>query len=112
MKAAKTPKHLKEIPYPPKKAFKQKRKYFISKDKCPNFTNFFRTPKINNSNLSNEKPKELKVQLGQLQEEISKAFLPVSPNLSNDFKSIIFETDQRMISPFMKLFWEEQQKYL
>ena len=52
------------------------------------------------------------MQLGQLQEEISKAFSPVSPNLSNDFKSIIFETDQRMISPFMRLFWEEQQKYL
>ena len=48
-----------------KKAFKKKRKkYYISKDKCPNFTNFFRKPKINNSNLSNEKQKELKVKLG------------------------------------------------
>ena len=69
-------------------------------------------PKINNSNLSNEKQKELKMKLGQLQEEISKASLPVSVDLSNDFKSIIFETDQRKISPFMRLFWEEQQKYL
>ena len=51
------------------------------------------------------------MQLRQLQEEISKAFLPVSSDLSNDFKSIIFETDQRMISPFMRLFWEAQQKY-
>ena len=112
MKAAKTQKHLKEIPYPPKKAFKKKIKYYTSKDKCPNFTNFFRMPKINNSNLSNEKQKELKMKLGQLQEEISKASLPVSADLSNDFKSIIFETDQRKISPFMRLFWEEQQKYL
>ena len=56
--------------------------------------------------------KELKMKLGQLQEEISKASLPVSADLSNDFKSIIFETDQRKISPFMRLFWEEQQKYL
>ena len=31
------------------------------------------------------------MKLGQLQEEISKAYL------SNDFKSIIFETDQRKI---------------
>ena len=54
MKASKTQKHLKEIPYPPKKAFKDKIKYYTSKDKCPNFTNFFRMPKINNSNLSNE----------------------------------------------------------
>ena len=69
-------------------------------------------PKINNSNLSNEKQKELKMKLGQLQEEISKASLPVSADLSNDFKSFIFETDQRKISPFMKLFWKEQQKYL
>ena len=69
-------------------------------------------PKINNSNLSNEKQKELKMKLGQLQEEISKASLPVSVDLSNDFKSIIFETDQRKTSLFMRLFWEEQQKYL
>ena len=57
MKTAKTPKNLKEMQYPTqKKAFKKKRKwYYTSKDKCPNFTNFFRTPKINNSNLSNEK---------------------------------------------------------
>ena len=39
-----------------KKAFKKKRKwYYTSKDKCPSFTNFFRRPKINNSNLSNQK---------------------------------------------------------
>ena len=30
-----------------KKAFKKKRKwYYNGKDKCPNFTNFFRTPEI------------------------------------------------------------------
>ena len=94
MKAAKAQKHLKDIPYPPKKAFKKKVKYYT------------------NSSLSNEKQKELKMKLGQLQEEISKASLPVSTYLSNDFKSIIFETDQRNISPFMRLFSEEQQKYL
>ena len=69
-------------------------------------------PKISNSNLSNEERKELKMKLGQLQEEISKASLPVSTDLSNDFKSIIFETDQIKISPFMRLFSEEQQQYL
>ena len=52
------------------------------------------------------------MKLGQLQEEISKASFPVSVDLSNDFKSITFETDQRNISPFMRLFWKEQQKYL
>ena len=52
------------------------------------------------------------MKLGQLQEEISKASLPVSTDLSHDFKSIILETDQRKNSPFMRLFWEEEQKYL
>ena len=69
-------------------------------------------PKINNSNVLNQKQKELKMKLGQLQEEISKASFPVSADLSNDFKSVIFKTDQKKISPFMRIFQEEQQKYL
>ena len=40
---------------------------------------------------------ELKTKLGQLQEEISKASLPVSADLCNNYKSIILETDQRKI---------------
>ena len=43
--------------------------------------------------------KELKMKIGQLQEEISKASQPVSADLRNDFKSIILETDQRKIYP-------------
>ena len=39
--------------------------------------------------------KELKMKLGQLQEEISKASLPVSADLCNNFKSIILEIEQR-----------------
>ena len=39
--------------------------------------------------------------------------MPVNADLSNGFKSIILETDQRKFSPFMRLlFLEEQQKYL
>ena len=90
---------MKEIAYPPKKAFKKKRKYYTGKDKCLSFTNFFRMQKINNSNLSNEKQKELKMKLRQLQEEISKAYLPVSADLSNDFKSIILETTKEKFHP-------------
>ena len=97
----------------PKKAFEKKIKYYTSKDKRPNFTNFFKMSKTKNSNLSNEKQKELKLKLGQFQKEISKLFFPVSADLSDDdFKSIIFETGQRKISSFMRLFWEGQQKYL
>ena len=43
--------------------------------------------------------KELKMKLGQIQEEIPKASLPVSADLSNDFKLIILETDGRKICP-------------
>ena len=40
------------------------------------------------------------MKLRQLQEEISKASLPVSADyLSNEFKSIVLETDQRKIYP-------------
>ena len=42
--------------------------------------------------------KKLKMKLGQLQEKISKASLPVSAYLSNDFKCIL-ETDQRKNYP-------------
>ena len=42
---------------------------------------------------------ELKMELGQLQEEISKASLPVSADLCNNYKSTILETDQRKIYP-------------
>ena len=38
------------------------------------------------------------MKLGQLQEEISKTSLPVSADLSNDFTSIILETDQTKIT--------------
>ena len=43
--------------------------------------------------------KKLKMKLGQLQEEISKASLQVSADLCNNYKSIILETDQRKIYP-------------
>ena len=39
------------------------------------------------------------MKLGQLQQEITKASLPVSAELSNDFTSIILETDQRKTYP-------------
>ena len=42
---------------------------------------------------------ELKMKLGQLQEEISKASFPVSADLCNNYKSTILETDQRKIYP-------------
>ena len=73
---------MKETPYPSQKKLQ----------------NFFRMPKINNSNLSNEKQRT-KMKLGQLQEiKISKASLQISCGLSNDFKSTL-ETGQRKNYP-------------
>ena len=45
------------------------------------------------------RPKNLKMNLEQLQEEISKVSLPVNADLSNQFTSIILETDQKKIYP-------------
>ena len=97
MKAAKTPKNLKEMPYSTQKMlFKKKRKnYYTSKDKCLKFTNFFRMPKIQTHQMRNKK---LKMKVRQLQEKISKASLPVSADLNNDLKSIL-KTDQRKNYP-------------
>ena len=39
------------------------------------------------------------MKLGQLQEEIKKASLPVSADLSNGFTSVILETDQIKVYP-------------
>ena len=41
--------------------------------------------------------KKLKMKFRQHQEKISKVSLPVTADLSNDFKNIILETDQRKL---------------
>ena len=48
--------------------------------------------------------KDLKMKFGRLEEETLKVLLSISADLSNDFKSIILETNQRKNSPFMRLF--------
>ena len=52
------------------------------------------------------------MKLRQLQEEISKASLPVSADLCNNFKSIILETEPKKNLTFMRLILEELQKHL
>ena len=100
MKAAETPKNLKEILYPPrKKHLKRKGNSIttaktnapISQTSSEGLKLIIQTYQIRN--------KELNMKLGQLQEEISKVSLPVSVDLCNSFKSIILETDQRKIYP-------------
>ena len=93
MKAAKTQKNLKEMPYPPQKNLLKRKGNSIT----PAETN---APILQTSSEGLKlRNKELKMKLGQLQEEISKASLPVSADLCNNYKSIILETDQRKIYP-------------
>ena len=108
MKAAKTKKKLKEMPYPPQKKGKGNRI----------------TPAKTNAQIwqtSSEglkliietyqmRDKELKMKLGQLQEEISKATLPVGADLSKALNQLFWKLTKEKCTPFMKLILEEQHK--
>ena len=56
--------------------------------------------------------KELKSEIEQMQKEIQNQSLPVNNNLEKDLISIMLNANSKDIPPFMKIFWEEQQKYL
>ena len=55
--------------------------------------------------------KTLRAELQQMQAEIAANSLHIDEEFSKDLKSIM-SNSQRNIPPFMKFFWEEQQKYL
>ena len=100
MKAAKTQKKLKEMPYPSQKKFLKRKGNSITPPptNAPISQTYAECLKliIHTYQMRN---KELKMKLGRLQEEISKASLPVSADLINDFKSIIWKPYQRKIYP-------------
>ena len=56
--------------------------------------------------------KALKSQIGEMQVELESRSLPVSENLNKDLISIMSKSDREKLPPFLKFFWEEQQKYL
>ena len=56
--------------------------------------------------------KQLKEEVKNLQHEISSKSLEVDDNLAEDLVKIMSGANQKSIPPFMKLFWEEQHKYL
>ena len=56
--------------------------------------------------------KKLKSEIQNLQHEISKSSMKVDDRLSADLIKIMSNGDKSEVFPFMKLFWEEQQKYL
>ena len=56
--------------------------------------------------------KQLKDELVKMRDEIQSKSMSVDSNLSDDLIKIMSGTDQKEVPPFMKLFWEEQKKYL
>ena len=56
--------------------------------------------------------KHLLQMVAKLQEIIEKKSKPVSPADHADFQEIFNAADKKFMPPFMKFFWEEQQKYV
>ena len=56
--------------------------------------------------------KQLKKEIEKLQKELHKSSVPVDDTLNKDLTSIMSKADPSKLSPFMKFFWEEQQKYI
>lgn len=55
--------------------------------------------------------KNLKIEISKMKEEICNKSMPVDVDLGKDLMTIMSE-NKTNVPPFMKLFWEEQQKYL
>ena len=51
--------------------------------------------------------KDQNVKIEELQSEIKKHSVTVTPGLHTDLQDIFNNCDKRKISPFMKLFWEK-----
>ena len=65
---------------------------------------------LQNHRLEN---KALKKEIEKLQLELKKSSVNISTELNDDMKSIMSDAlDKSSVSPFMKFFWSEQQKYL
>ena len=57
--------------------------------------------------------KRLVLEVNQLQTELQKSSVEISRDIHTGFIKIFSDNlDKQNIPPFMKLFWQEQQKYL
>ena len=93
------------MPYPPQKKLLKRKEKNITPAKTNAPTSQTSSERLKSTIQTYQMGnKELKMKLVQFHEEISKASWPVSADLSNDFKSILLETDQRKRSVFMRLF--------
>ena len=56
--------------------------------------------------------KQLQAEIEKMKISIKNHSAPVDETLNKDLISIFSGSDQKTVPPFMKLFWEEQQKYI
>ena len=56
--------------------------------------------------------KQLQQQIEDMNTSLEKHSRQVSPELDKDFTTLFSGVNQKEVPPFMKLFWEEQQKYI
>jgi hypothetical protein len=56
--------------------------------------------------------KTLKSEIAKMKSLIDSNNVPVDKELNNDMQTIMSNANQDNVAPFMKFFWEEQQKYL
>ena len=66
-------------------------------------------------NLAMKEPRrkctELEEKVSKMQEQINVTGVEVTPILKDDIPDLM-ENNFKVVSPFMKLFWKEQKKYL
>ena len=58
------------------------------------------------------KCQQLQGQIDFMKQSLENNSKPVDSQLNDDFVSLFSGCDQKTVPPFMKLFWEEQQKYI
>ena len=56
--------------------------------------------------------KQLQEEIVKIREEINNNSLAITDNLGDDLRNIMSGAEKSKITPFMKMFWEEQQKYM
>ena len=56
--------------------------------------------------------KQLEEHIEKVKLEIEKSGKRINESLDSDFLTMYSQADSKVVPPFMKLFWEEQQKYL
>ena len=94
-------------------SLKRKRKNFISpaKLKVPVTLTSPERIKLTLQGLPVEN-KQSQEEIVKIREEKNNNSLAITDNLGDDLRNIMFGADKSKITPFMKMSWEEQQKYM